>query len=99
MRLLVRLPLDFAVVGATREPYETFECVVSRIRLPVQGTGRAAYIFVDIDLPEKYLDVAAIRLRNPDGTYRVEAVLHDNRRSLGPFLASGDREWDVRRAA
>ncbi|WP_175425602.1 hypothetical protein [Trinickia violacea] len=93
------MPLDFEIVGATREAYETFECIVARVRLPVQGTGKAAYIFVDVDLPEKYRELAARRLRNPDGTYSVEAKLEDNRKSLAPFLASGDLEWNVRERA
>jgi hypothetical protein len=92
MRLLVRMPRPYPDV----ESYETFECVVRRLIGPVlHRDSRHGFIFVDIDLPEKYADLARPRGRNEDGTYRVEAMVRDNRRSLAAFILSGDREWNV----
>lgn len=96
MRLLVRMPLPFA----STEGYETFECVVVRIRRPVIAPKKsAAYIGVDVDLPAKYREFANPKAFNADGTYPVEAVIGFNRRSLADFLASSDDERDVRETA
>lgn len=96
MRLLVRMPLPFQ----STEGYETFECVVARVRRPVIAPKKAAaYLYADIDLPEKYRAFANLRLFNADGTYPVEVVVAYNRRSLAAFLASNDNEWNVGGAA
>ncbi|MBR7899926.1 hypothetical protein [Burkholderia multivorans] len=92
MRLLVRMTLPFA----SADGYEKFECLAQRLLGPViEPEKGGAFIFVDIDLPEKYRVLAAARGWNVDGTYRVEATVRENRRSLATFLASGDLEWDV----
>lgn len=90
------MSLDFEIVGATHESSQQFECLVSRVRLPIHDAGKRAYLCVDVDLPPQYRDLAARRLFNADGTCRVEALLKDNRKSLAPFFESGDAEWDVR---
>ncbi|WP_156429502.1 hypothetical protein [Burkholderia sp. TSV86] len=70
---------------------------MQRLIGPVRsGRDIPAYIFADVDLPEKYLKDAAGMRRNSDGTHRVEVIVNHNRRSLAPFLVSGDLEWDVR---
>jgi hypothetical protein len=90
MRLLVQMTRPYPDV----EPYETFECVVRRLIGPVlHRDSRHGFIFVDIDLPEKYVDLARPRDWNPDGTYRVEAMVRHNRRSLAAFILSGEPEW------
>lgn len=92
MRLLVRMTLPFA----SGDGYEKFECLVKRLIGPViEPEKGGAFIFVDVDLPEKYRIFAAARGWNADGTYRAEATVRENRRSLSAFLASGDLEWDV----
>ncbi|POZ81683.1 hypothetical protein C3743_15310 [Burkholderia contaminans] len=92
MRLLVRMTLPFA----SADGYEKFECLARRVIGPVVEPGKGgAFIFVDVDLPEKYRIFATARGWNADGTYRVEATVGENRRSLAAFLASGDLEWDV----
>jgi hypothetical protein len=97
MRLLVRMELSLRIVGAMRDPYEEFECVVVRLRKPVMyEKGVPSYLYVDVDLPDRYRGLTSRRNWNPDGTYRVEARLRANRKSLAPFLASSDQEWDVR---
>jgi hypothetical protein len=60
------------------------------------GKRGATSIRADIELPEKYRNEKLLDLWNPDGTYPVEVVVNHNRKTLAPFLASGDLEWDVR---
>lgn len=92
MRLLVRMTLPFA----SADGYEKFECLARRLVGPViEPEKGGAFIFVDIDLPEKYRAYATARGWNADGTYRVEATVRENRRSLTAFLASGDSQWDM----
>ncbi|MEZ7524026.1 hypothetical protein [Burkholderia vietnamiensis] len=81
---------------ASIEGYEKFECLVTRLIGPVIQTEKGgAFVFVDVELPEKYRPFAAARGWNADGTYRVEATVRENRRSLAAFLASGDVHWNV----
>lgn len=98
MRLEVRITKPSRRVrNRWRDDCVTFECVVQRLIGPVRsGRGIPPYIYADIDLPDKYLKDAICTPRNPDGTHRVEVVVNHNRRSLAPFIASGDLEWDVR---
>lgn len=101
MRLVVRLRLPSTWQGRRwKEDYEIFECVVVRIRGPektfTHGKHGATYIHADVDLPDKYRTPKLLDLWNPDGTYPVEVIVNHNRRTLAPFLASGDLEWDVR---
>lgn len=101
MRLLVRMPLPSTRVGNRWvEDYETFECLVVRVRGPVHtmrdGKRSAQWIYADVWLPEKYSVNATGRLFNPDGTYPVEVPINWNRNSLRAFLASGELTWDVR---
>ncbi|CAE6811422.1 hypothetical protein R69746_05638 [Paraburkholderia aspalathi] len=101
MRLLVRLRLPSILVGNRwKEKYEIFECLVVRIKGPesniAHGIRGATYIRADVELPEKYRNQKLMDLWNPDGTYPVEVVVNHNRKTLAPFLASGDLEWDVR---
>ncbi len=92
MRLLVRMTLPFA----SADGYEKFECLAVRLIGPVLEPEKGgAFIFVDVDLPEKYRDFAVARGWNADGTYRVEATVRENRRSLAAFVASGDLVWDA----
>ncbi|RQS88058.1 hypothetical protein [Burkholderia seminalis] len=84
---------------ASADGYEKFECLAVRLIGPViEPEKGGAFVFVDVDLPEKYRAFAAARCWNVDGTYRVEATVRENRRSLAAFVASGDLVWDVRPA-
>ncbi|MPW17896.1 hypothetical protein GCT13_13350 [Paraburkholderia sp. CNPSo 3157] len=82
--------------------YETFECLVVRVRGPVHtlraGKSCASWVTADVYLPDQYKEKAWLDF-NPDGTYPVEVPINWNRRSLAAFLASGDLEWDVREIA
>lgn len=81
---------------ASADGYEKFECLAVRLIGPVLEPEKGGgFIFVDVDLPEKYRDFAAARSWNADGTYRVEATVRENRRSLAAFLASSDPYWDI----
>lgn len=94
MRLLVRMTLPFA----SADGYEKFECLARRLIGPVIDSEKGgAFIFVDVDLPEKYRTYAVARGWNADGSYRVEATVRENRRSLAAFLASGDAQWNMER--
>ncbi|MGK8889953.1 hypothetical protein [Burkholderia gladioli] len=92
MRLLVRMLLPISLAAKSREAFEVFECVAQWIRGPVRGAGPEAVIDVDIFLPEQYVPFASSFRWNRDGTYRVQARVSDNRRTLCDFLESGERE-------
>ncbi|WP_186195654.1 hypothetical protein [Burkholderia gladioli] len=92
MRLLVRMLLPISLAAKSREAFEVFECVAQWIRGPARGTGTDAVIDVDIFLPDQYLPFASPFRWNRDGTYRVQARVFDNRRTLGDFLECGERE-------
>lgn len=95
--MLVRMVLPSTLKGRRwKESYEIFECLVVRLRGPVHTHTKSHFIHADVDLPDKYREKAMPGMFNPDGTYPVEVVVNHNRASLGPFLASGDLEWDVR---
>lgn len=90
MRLLVRMSLS----SRRADSYATFECMVIRLRGPVIKPKRGgAYLKADVILPVQYRDLLQKRNLNDDGTYRVEVPVKSNRRSLAPFLASGDEVW------
>jgi hypothetical protein len=101
LRLLVRMTKPSTRVGLRwKSHYETFECLVVRLRGPVlKARDVADFIHADVELPEKYREDAMQSLFNADGTYQVQVVVNHNAKSLGPFLASGDLEWDVREMA
>lgn len=83
--------------GRWRDDYVLFECAVARLLGPViRGRGIADYIRADIEMPEQYRHHAMLGLWNEDGTYRVEVLVNHNAKTLAPFIASGDLQWDVR---
>lgn len=92
MRLLVRMELPFQ----SYEGAQSFECVVCRVRRADDDPECEIVVLVDVELPPQYRGVATARYFNADGTYRVEALVKFNRRSLAAFIASGDHEWDLR---
>ncbi len=79
---------------ASFEGGATFECIVRRVRRVSDDPECEELVLVDIDLPEQYRAFATPRYWNPDGTYRVEALVKHNRRSLAEFIASGEHELD-----
>ncbi|BEU21585.1 hypothetical protein [Paraburkholderia sp. 22B1P] len=88
MRLLVRMTLPFDCF----EGSETFETIVRRVRRAEDDPACEVVVLADIDLPPKYQPFANARRFNPDGTYRVEAYVKHNRRTLADFIASGETE-------
>jgi len=92
MRLLVRMVLPFE----SYEGSQLFECLAKRVIRAEDDPECADAVLVDVDLPERYSGFAIARYWNRDGTYRVEALVKHNRRSLAAFIASGDHEWDLR---
>lgn len=74
------------------------ETTVYRIAL-IDGS-RPPRVEVDAWIPEHYRggfipgDPGWIE----EGVYRTYVLVRDNEHTLAPFLASGDREWDVRQA-
>jgi hypothetical protein len=77
------------------EGAQSFECVVRRVRRADDDPECEIAVLVDVELPPQYRGVATPRYFNEDGTYRVEALVKFNRRSLAAFIASGDHEWDL----
>ncbi|WP_060148890.1 hypothetical protein [Burkholderia ubonensis] len=101
MRLVVKMSLPAVRHWRyVRENYATFECRAIRLRGPIRrGTPShpmAAWIYADVIVPEQYRDKAAPHAWNPDGTYPVEVPVNWNAKTLAPFIASGELEWDVR---
>lgn len=78
------------------EGSQSFECLVVRVRRANDDPDCEDLVLVDVNLPPQYRDFASARCWNKDGTYRVEALVKFNRRSLAAFIASGDHEWDLR---
>jgi len=63
-----------------------------------RGTGRG-YIWADIEIPDDLKPHVSVAGFNADGTIRVQIWVNTHRKTLAPFLASGDLEWDVREIA
>ncbi|MBR8030812.1 hypothetical protein [Burkholderia vietnamiensis] len=100
MRLVVKMSLPAVRHWRHfRANWVTFECRAVRLRGPVrQGTPAKpapAWIYADVIVPDKYRDQAAPHAWNPDGTYPVEVPVNWNAKTLAPFIASGDLEWNV----
>ncbi|MGQ7937339.1 hypothetical protein [Paraburkholderia sp. D1E] len=91
MRLLVRMSMPFS----TYDGAQFFECLVSRVQRAQDDPDCEVAVIVDVNLPPQYATYANPRNWQPDGTYRVEALVKSNRRSLAAFIASGDNEWDL----
>lgn len=98
MRLLVRMVQSSRRAGrGWRDEYAMFECLVTKLVGPVKrARGVPDYIYAHVELPDKYREHALKSGWNEDGTYRVEVSVNHNRKTLVPFLASGDLEWDVK---
>lgn len=89
--MLVRMELPFE----SYEGAQSFECVVRRVRRADDDPECEIVVLVDFDLPPQYRGLATPRYFNADGTYRGEALVKYNRRTLAAFIASGDHEWQV----
>jgi tRNA G46 methylase TrmB len=98
LRLLVRLVKpSIRKRRIWRDDYVQFECRVLRLIGPIHRASDVPdYIHADVELPDQYHEHALRSGWNSDGTYRVEVRISHNSRTLGPFLSSGDLEWDVR---
>jgi hypothetical protein len=59
-----------------------------------RGLGRN-YIWADIEIGEE-LRAHADCIYQEDGTIRVQVWVNKHRKTLAAFLASGDREWNVK---
>ncbi|BCQ23137.1 hypothetical protein NK8_12620 [Caballeronia sp. NK8] len=79
----------------------SLETMVYRLALPKVQSKDRPFVWVDAWIPEDrregipILDDAWIE----PGVYRIRAYVDDNRKTLGPFLASGMNEMDVRETA
>ncbi|WP_345815310.1 hypothetical protein AAGS40_23345 [Paraburkholderia sp. PREW-6R] len=76
------------------ERMKKIETMVYRIERMDRDVGPPR-IRVDAWIPEHHRDGFLPGDLNwvGDGIYRTYAYLQDNRTTLGPFLASGDKEW------
>ncbi|SDI65027.1 hypothetical protein SAMN04487926_12142 [Paraburkholderia steynii] len=90
MRLLVRMRLS----ESRADSYATFECMVIRLSGPLTKPKRGgAFLHAEVILPVQYRRLALAKDWTDEGTYQVEVPLQFNRKSLAPFLASGDGVW------
>lgn len=103
MQVFVNVPLKSArrVRGRLQSTFCSDWFRVARLYGPVceshdRGTLGRGYIRVDIELPDDLRDHVSVAGFNPDGTIRVQVWVNTHRKTLAPFLASGDLEWDVR---
>ncbi|MBC8730001.1 hypothetical protein [Paraburkholderia sp. UCT2] len=77
---------------------------VTRLYGPVReshlrGELGRGYIWADIEIPDDLRDHVSVAGFNADGTIRVQVWANTHRKTLAAFLASGDREWDLRERA
>jgi hypothetical protein len=57
------------------------------------------YIWADIEVPDDLREHMEREAIKADGTYRVQVSVNTHRKTLAAFLASGDREWNVKEMA
>lgn len=100
MRLLVRLPCRrYMRKGEMHEDTVLVETTVTRI-FPRESRDdwKGFFIWVAAVVPDKYREgMRALDARwMPDGTFRAQAIVKDNAKTLAPYLASGHEEIDVR---
>jgi len=102
MQVFANLPLKrlSAVRGGRQTTYYSgwFDAVrlIGPERQSVEAYSRGrSYIWADVSVPDDLKD----SVQGPfeaDGTRRVQVWTGSHLKTLGPFLASGDLEWDVR---
>lgn len=80
---------------ASIEGAQFFECMVRRVIRADDDPECETAVIVDVDLPAQYRVFANPRNWNADGTYRVEAEVRQNRKTLAAFIASGETEWNL----
>lgn len=107
--MLVELPNGMGLVKGRRsrlsarlfQRHKYIETTVHRIALPAAQDPGQPFVYADAVVLEK--DAEGIPVLSDKwvapGVYRAIAYINRNRRSLVKFLASGDREWDLREAA
>lgn len=106
MRLQVQLPVLVArIYGKYRNRitheagWESLLTTVHAVRYISPDDGPdVTMVEADAFIPEhrrRGLDVRASRWVTPE-ILRVNVWVAENRKTLAPFLASGDREWDLR---
>jgi hypothetical protein len=102
MQLFVNVPLKSTrrVRGRLQSNFHSAWFNVVRLYGPEQtdwyrGLGRN-YIWADIELPDDLREHVSVAGIKDDGTIRVQVWVNTHRKTLAPFLASGDLEWDVR---
>lgn len=103
MQVFVNLPLKSMrrVRGNAQSTYHSGWFKAARLYGPVhesheRGTLGRGYIWADIEIDEDLKPNLSNAGYNEDGTLRVQVWVNTHRKTLAAFLASGDREWDVR---
>jgi hypothetical protein len=62
----------------------------------MKGEMGRGYIWADIEIGDDLKPHVSVAGFHDDGTIRVQVWVNTHRKTLAPFLASGDLEWDVR---
>ncbi|HEV2594139.1 MAG TPA: hypothetical protein VGU01_02930 [Sphingomicrobium sp.] len=103
MQVFGHLPLKSmrSVRGRRQSNYHSSYFTAVRLIGPthayIDGTERGReYIWADVEVPIDIREHMEPKSIKPDGTYRIQVSINTHRKTLAPFLASGDLEWDVR---
>jgi hypothetical protein len=103
MQVFVNVPLRSLrrVRGRAQSTYHGAWFKVARLFGPVResndrGTLCRGYIWADIEIPDDLRDHVSVAGFHADGTIRVQVWVNTHRKTLAPFLASGELVWDVR---
>ncbi|MFM0210430.1 hypothetical protein PQQ96_23795 [Paraburkholderia sediminicola] len=107
MQVFAHLPLKTlrSVRGRRQSNYHSawFNAVrlIGPERLEFAGGGSRGrgYILAHVEVPDDLRDHLEQGGFNKDGSYRAQVATNTHRKTLAPFLASGDLEWDVREKA
>lgn len=106
MQLFVNVPLKSLrrVRGRAQSTYHGAWFKATRLFGPVReshisGEMGRGYIWADIEIGDDLREHVSVSGFNEDGTIRVQVWVNTHRKTLAPFLASGDLEWDVREMA
>ncbi|MBB5462895.1 hypothetical protein [Paraburkholderia sp. Cpub6] len=103
MQVFVNLPLKSLrrVRGNAQSTYHSGWFNVVRLYGPEckshdRTTLGRGYVWVDIEIADDLKPHLSTAGYNEDGTLRVQVWVNTHQKTLAPFLASGDKQWDVR---
>ncbi|MBI0361027.1 hypothetical protein [Burkholderia oklahomensis] len=99
MKFMVSIPLRGLRATYRGRVSTHYSAVLPAVRLirPEHFNGtQCDYIWVDVTPPDEILHILSRVGLKADGSYRCSINPNLYRKTLGPFIESGDAEWDVR---